>query len=93
MAISQDNLIRKQYLVSKGQVKKVEQLAKTSGTSSAEIVRLAIDAYDPNNVIDADEEALLALATDRLHEAIKVTQNARKKLQKTRAQLSKKKNN
>ncbi len=89
MAASQDSLIRKQFLVSRKQAKKIEQIAKTNGSSAAEIVRLAIDAYDPESVLNGDENEVLGLALDQVQDAIKVTQNARRHLKKTRQQLSK----
>lgn len=89
MATTQDNLIRKQYLVSREQAKKVERIAKTNGSSAAEIVRSAIDAYDPDIAPNGGEHEILQLALEQVQDAIKITQNARRRLKKTRTDLSK----
>ncbi len=74
------HLIRKQYLVSKRNVLKLERLAKNKGTSATAIVREAIDAYDPEGPTALGDNELMALVSTRLKEAIKDTQATRKKL-------------
>lgn len=78
-----EKLIRKQYLLSSGNVKKLQQLAGEQGKSAAEIVRLAIDAYDPDAINDMGQDELMALVSARIKEAIKDTQNTRKRLNQT----------
>lgn len=82
--MSKQNLIRKQYLMSTENISKVDQLAQQSGASSAQIVRLAIDAYDPDNQMSLNEESeLMELVSTRLKEVINDTRNTRKKLDAT----------
>ena len=88
MAVASKNLIRKQILVSADQVKKITTLAKHEGTSQAEIVRLAIDAFDPQKNPKADESELLSLVAERLKEAIDSTQTAATAVTKTLKKLS-----
>ena len=71
---TQQNLVRKQFLVSQEHVEKLATIAFEQKTSSAEIVRLAIDAYDPD--MDVDIPELMALVSERLKEAIQSTQLA-----------------
>ena len=82
--MSKQNLVRKQYLMSTENISKVDQLAQQSGTSSAQIVRLAIDAYDPDNQMSLSEEnELMELVSARLKEAISDTRSTRRKLNAT----------
>jgi hypothetical protein len=78
-----ENLVRKQYLISPKQVKKIEALAKKQKTSAAEMVRSAIDAYNPDVPIDLQESELLELVSQRVKEAIADTKETRKRLGKT----------
>lgn len=80
---AQAHLIRKQYLVSQSNVKKLERFASKQGTSAAQIVRQAIDAYDPHGAETLDAPELMALVSSRLKEAIKSTQKANKKVAMT----------
>ncbi len=73
-------LFRKQYLVSAENVTKLETLSKAQGTSAAEIVRKAIDAYDPDSFDEISENELASLVSERLKEAIKDTQITRRRL-------------
>lgn len=82
--MASQNLVRKQYLMSDKNISKVNRLAKQNGTSSAQIVRLAVEAYDPDNELSLIEEnELMELVSSRLKEAINDTRNTRKKLDKT----------
>lgn len=76
------NLVRKQYLISEDNVRKVEKLAKSSGTSAADIVRQAIDSYDPERVGDMEAPELMKLVSQRLKESILATQHTNKKVAK-----------
>lgn len=79
MAVAQaTKLIRKQFLISSSQVKKIDRLAKKQNTSSAEMVRKAIDAFNPDVPANMEESELLELASSRVKEAIARTQKANK---------------
>ena len=90
MATPQAGWVRKQFLFSASQIKKINQLAKSTGESAAEIVRQAIDAYDPNAAANEDETNLLEIALDRVNGAIKITQAACERIKQTRVELSNK---
>ena len=86
--MSKQNLVRKQYLMSTENISKVDLLAQKSGSSSAQIVRLAIDAYDPDNQMSFNEEKeLMELVSTRLKEAISDTRSTRKKLDVTLSKM------
>lgn len=85
-AAQTSNLVRKQYLISSNQIEKLDRLAKEKGASAAEIVRQAIDAYEPG-LDDMDAPELMELVSTRVKEAIEDTRNTRKRLNKTLKQL------
>jgi hypothetical protein len=62
MGPTQEKLIRKQFLLSKNHVEKIEKLAAENGNSAGNIVRSAIVAYNPNNEQNESEQELLELA-------------------------------
>jgi hypothetical protein len=78
-----ENLVRKQYLISPSQVKKIELLAKKQQKSAAEMVRNAIDAFDPDASMDMKESELLDLVSARVKEAIADTRDTRRRLKTT----------
>ncbi len=80
---AQENLIRKQFLVSRSQISKLEQLANAKGTSAAEIVRLAIDAFDPDSMDAMNSDDLMELVSSQLKEAINSTREANEQVSKT----------
>lgn len=82
-------LIRKQFFISESQTQKLDQIAKKQKKSAAEIVRLAIDAYDPDALNDMEESELMELVSIRLKETIADTQKTRKRLNKTLNKLEK----
>ncbi|RTZ74543.1 MAG: hypothetical protein DSZ00_04075 [Gammaproteobacteria bacterium] len=82
------NLVRKQYLVSEEHVKKVKRLASVQGTSAAEIVRRAIDAYELEQPERLEEPELLQLVSRRLKEAIASTRRANRKVSRALEALS-----
>ena len=88
---STERLVRKQFLISPSQIKKLDRLAKDEGTSVAEIVRTAIDAYDPNiaDFNDLGPPDLMELVSTRLKEAIASTRKANRTIDKTLKKLSK----
>jgi hypothetical protein len=87
---AQENLIRKQFLVSRSQVTKLEKIANAKGTSAAEVVRLAIDAFDPDAATDAmNSDDLMNLVHSQLKEAITATGEANEAVANALEQLNK----
>jgi predicted secreted protein len=86
-----EKLVRKQFLISPSQVEKLNRLARNEGTSVAEMVRLAIDTYNPDTaaIVDLDAPELMELVSERLKEAITSTQKANRVLSNTLKKLSK----
>jgi hypothetical protein len=77
-----EKLVRKQFLISTMQIKKLDLLAKKQNVSAAQLVRAAIDAYNPD-ISDMKESELLELVSTRVKEAIVDTQETQKRLNKT----------
>jgi hypothetical protein len=66
--VSTEPLLRRQYLISSGQANKLDALSKHAHVSAAEVVRRAIDAYDPGaEQINAAE---LEIVVEKLGEAL-----------------------
>ncbi len=82
------NLIRKQYLVSKSNLSKVEKIAKEKGTSATEVIRQAIDAYDPAGAANNEAPELMELVAARLKDAIASTRKANKVVTKALKSLA-----
>lgn len=78
-----DNLVRKQYLIAPHQVEKLQLLAKKQKTSAASVVRMAIDAFNPDVPDELSESELFDLVSARVKEAIVDTKSTRKRLSKT----------
>ncbi len=74
------NLVRKQYLVSEDNVKKIEKLASSRGTSAADIVRQAIEAYDPHGAGEMEAPELMQLVHEKLKDTISATKKTNKKV-------------
>ncbi len=85
---AQDNLVRKQYMVSTENVAKATKIAKSRSTSASDIVRLAIDAYDPNDTQDLEAPEMMELVAKKLKEAIVATQKANRKVAKALTKLN-----
>jgi len=85
-----ENLVRKQYLIAPHQVDKLKVLASKQKTSAAEIVRMAIDAFNPDVPAELNESELFDLVSARVKEAIEDTATTRKRLKKTLAVLGEK---
>ena len=83
------NLMRKQYLVSEDNIKKIQALASTKGMSAGNIVRLAIDAYDPTGFDDMDSPELMDFVSTRLKEAISATKKANRKVSRALKTINK----
>ena len=76
MATAQsEKLVRKQYFIAPSHVEKLQRIASDRGTSAAEVVRLAIDAYESNGVSELDAPDLMELVSSRLREAIRATRH------------------
>ncbi len=84
------NLVRKQYLIAPRQVEKLQLLAKKQKTSAAEVVRMAIDAFNPDLPTDLSESELFELVSSRVKDAINDTVATHTRLQKTLAALEEK---
>ena len=80
-----EKLVRKQFLISPSQVKKLNRLARDEGTSVAAMVRVAIDSYNPDTaaVADLDAPELMELVSIRLKEAITSTKKANRVIDRT----------
>ena len=76
-------MVRKQYFIYPNQAEKLRFLAEQQNISTAEVVRQAIDAFDPDAVTDMSEPELLALARSRIKEAIEETIATRKRVETT----------
>jgi hypothetical protein len=87
-----NNLVRKQYLITPRQIEKLKILAKKQKTSAAEIVRKAIDAFNPDvpTKFELSESELFDLVSARVKEAITDTQATRKRLRSTLTALGEK---
>lgn len=83
-------LIRKQFFISPENIAKLDKLsARLKGTSAAQIVRDAIDAYDPDgDQAKASEEELLAIAHAKVKEAIARTEQTIEKVDDCLEKLS-----
>ncbi|PCJ45936.1 MAG: hypothetical protein COA74_14830 [Gammaproteobacteria bacterium] len=79
--LAQKNLVRKQFLISESNIVKLNELATKRNTSAADVVRLAIDAYDP--LADIEMPELMELVGAHLKEAIESTKKANRKISKT----------
>ena len=80
---SQEKLVRKQYLVAERHVEKLRLIASREDKSAAEVVREAIDAYDPEAVERLDAPEFMELVSQRLKEAVESTKAARIKVEHT----------
>ncbi len=73
-------LVRKQFLISPAQAKKIELMAKKQKTSAAEMVRKAIDAFNSDALSGMAETELFKLVRVRVKDAIKDTKKTRERL-------------
>jgi hypothetical protein len=76
------NLVRKQIMLSNSNISKLEKIASAHGSSMAEIVRLAVDRYDPN-VEELGDQELMSMVSEKLKAAIKETQRVSRRVKKT----------
>ena len=82
MQATQTNLVRKQVMLSVDNIHKLERMAVARVSSVAEVIRAAVDAYNPDTA-DIGETELIELVSTRLKETIADTTRARKRLNKT----------
>lgn len=80
MNLQSNTLVRKQFFISTKNVEKLDRLMKEiKGSSAANIVRAAIEAYDPHgnnaNAEDSEQAELIAIAQAKVREAIEKTEN------------------
>ena len=83
MQTQSGTLVRKQFFISPAQVKKLEKLSLSlKGRSAAQIVRDAIDAYNPAGDLTQiqEQEELLTVAHEKVKEAIIRTEETIKKV-------------
>ena len=80
MAIPQTNLVRKQFLISQETVKKIKRLAEAGHISESEVVRQAIESYNPEQSRELEIPELMNFVSTRLKETIDATKKANKKL-------------
>ena len=73
-------LVRKQILVTEEQIGKLDRIAGERGVPVTEVVRQAIDAYDPEGVGQMDTPELMELVGRRLKEALRETRRANKRV-------------
>lgn len=85
-----ETLVRKQFFISPANIEKLERLSsKLKGRSAAQIVRDAIDAYDPDGELaEGQEKELLAIAHEKVKEAITRTEQTIEKVDACLQQLS-----
>jgi len=78
-----EKMVRKQFFLCPEQIKKLESIARKEGTSIADIVRTAIDEYNPDISTDIIDPKLLDLVSARVKEALADTKQIRQKLNNT----------
>lgn len=76
------NLVRKQIMLSNANINKLKKIAKAKKSSVAEIVRTAVESYDPD-AVDINMGELAEIVSIKLKEAIEDTAKTRKRLNKT----------
>ncbi len=75
-------LVRKQVLLSTDNIEKLETIASRGQSSVAEVVRNAIDYFDPDDMTSESND-LLEITSKKLKEAIDDTQRTRRRLNRT----------
>ena len=79
-----ENLIRKQIMLSTDNIAKLEAIADNGKSSVAEVVRNAIDSFNPDSdIMNSETNELMELVSIKLKEAIGDTQKTRKRLNTT----------
>jgi hypothetical protein len=87
-ALQSTNLVRKQLMLSNDNIQKLERIAKEKDLSVANVVRFAIDSFDPNKTVDDNEDSeLIQLVSERLKETIIETEKVGKRLDNALAKI------
>lgn len=82
MQTIRENLVRKQIMLSNANIRKLEKISSDNGVSVAEVVRMAVDSYNPS-VEDMGDQELMELVSQRLKDAIKETDRVSRRVKKT----------
>lgn len=70
--------LRRQFLVSKKNEAKLKAIAKRESVSATEIVRRAIEDYDPDSISEVDLEEAIEIMAQSITTARKAVRNASK---------------
>jgi len=81
-------LVRKQIMLSNENLEKLSLIAKQKKSSVAQVVRNAVDSYEPDVKGIDDLQELMEFATQKLREAVEDTRVTRKHLRETLNNLS-----
>lgn len=82
-------LVRKQVLLQPKQVEKLEQIAGSRGVSITEVVRQAIDAYDPDDPLTLGDDDLTDVVAKQVRDALNATRRANRQVKNTLQALDK----
>lgn len=82
MKAAQENLVRKQIMLSNSNIQKLEKISNENGVSVAQVVRMAVDCYNPS-AEDMGDQELMALVSRRLKVAIKETDRVSRRVNET----------
>lgn len=77
-----EKMVRKQLLMPPSTVERLERLAAERGVSVSELVRQAINSFDPNSADALGSDELMDLVSIRLREAFESTKRARSAVNK-----------
>ena len=77
-------VVRKHILLSEDEARRLDELARAAGCSQAAILRAALAAYAPTtpDAPPEDVEALLALVTSQVKEAVAETRRVRERIER-----------
>ena len=73
-------LKRKQFLLRTNDLEKLDDLVKEAGCSESEIIRRALEDYEPYSINDSEFERMLELMRDSVSSAIKAVKSTRKEV-------------
>jgi AraC-like DNA-binding protein len=88
MGAAPEPMVRKQFMMSRAAIARLEQIAAERGISSAEVVRQAIAAFDSSAAQTLDSSELMDLVSTRLQEAIHATRDAERRVSDVLEKLS-----
>lgn len=83
-------LVRRQYLVTRDNLAKIKLISKEQDCSATEVVRRAIDSYNPNDSEEIKLEELVDMMASNVREAIAEVRNARKSVSQVNEEYKKK---